>query len=312
MVLGAFRVEKDRPGSTHPERRIDERDHLLEGPRAEIKTDLTDDYSRHNIFDITRARCGWLVTFCLGLLMSALIVQRFEDLLEHHVQLSFFVPLIMGHGGNTGSQTVSTIIRSLALRQIGQRDLLRTVGKEALAGALMGGLLGALILLLSLMWPHLGPGVGLTVGVALPIISMWANAVGAFLTLLADRFKMDPAVTSVPLMTTIVDATGLIIYFYIAELFLDVSLQADSAHAAAAAATSGQASPSATVTATVVATAAAANAGAAKEAGRLFTDAVKKLLSPPPAKTGRASGGSKGRRALGLGWLVGALAPGRP
>ncbi|GIL81440.1 hypothetical protein Vretimale_986 [Volvox reticuliferus] len=222
MVLGAFRIEKERPTSTHQDRRSDERDLLLEGTRAENKVDTSDDYSRSNIFDITKARCGWLIMFCFGLLLSALIVQRFEDLLEHHVQLSFFVPLIMGHGGNTGSQTVSTIIRSLALRQIGQRDLLRTVGKEALAGALMGGLLGALILILSLLWPHLGVGVGLTVGVALPIISMWANAVGALLTLLADRFKLDPAVTSVPLMTTIVDATGLVIYFYIAEIFLDV------------------------------------------------------------------------------------------
>ncbi|GIL62064.1 hypothetical protein Vafri_16364 [Volvox africanus] len=311
MVLGTFRVEKERPTSTHQERRSDERDHLLDGSRAEIKADPSDDYSRCNIFDITRARCGWLIMFCVGLLLSALIVQRFEDLLEHHVQLSFFVPLIMGHGGNTGSQTVSTIIRSLALRQIGQRDLLRTVGKEAFAGALMGGLLGALILILSLLWPHLGVGVGLTVGVALPIISMWANAVGALLTLLADRFKMDPAVTSVPLMTTIVDATGLVIYFYIAELFLDVSSHASIAHNAAAMAV--RAAPStAKATTIAVATAAAASSGAAKDAGRAVTEAVKKLLSPPPVKPGHTSGG-KGRRMLGSGWpsWLPGIAPGR-
>ncbi|GLC38214.1 hypothetical protein PLESTB_001087100 [Pleodorina starrii] len=304
MVVGTFRVEKDRSGKGPDRDDRDERGHLLEGARAEVRVDSVDDYSRHSVFDITRTRCGWLITFCLGLLLSALIVQRFEDLLEHHVQLSFFVPLIMGHGGNTGSQTVSTIIRSLALRQIGQRDMLRTVGKEALAGALMGGLLGALILLLSLMWPHLGVRVGLTVCVALPLISMWANAVGALLTLLADRFKMDPAVTSVPLMTTIVDATGLIVYFYIAELFLDVSTHASIAHAAAATVVNASPSP-AKVTAAVAAATAAANAGAAKEVGRAVSEAVRKMLSPPPAPA--KSGRGKGRRLLAgaLSWPVG-------
>jgi Mg/Co/Ni transporter MgtE len=61
--------------------------------------------------DIARGRTGWLVVFCIGLLLAALVVEQFEDVLEHHVELSFFVPLIMGHGGNTGSQSVTTVIR---------------------------------------------------------------------------------------------------------------------------------------------------------------------------------------------------------
>ncbi|GFR47057.1 hypothetical protein Agub_g8742 [Astrephomene gubernaculifera] len=277
MVLATLRVEKDRSNAGH---RDGDREHSLDAQRA--LENAGDDYSRQTVLDITWGRCGWLVTFCVGLLVSALIVQRFEDLLEHHVQLSFFVPLIMGHGGNTGSQTVSTLIRALALRQIGQRDLLRTLVKETIAGCLMGALLGLLILLVSLVWPDLGLGVGVTVGVALPIISMWANGVGAFLTLMADRFKFDPAVTSVPLMTTIVDATGLIIYFYIAELFLDISDNAAAAHAA---------SSSTTRVATAAATAAAAaGSGAAKEVGK----ALKKMLMSPPPPLKRAAGG-KGR-----------------
>ncbi|KAG2430094.1 hypothetical protein HXX76_010193 [Chlamydomonas incerta] len=296
MVLTAFRVEKELKGSPSRE---DEKDRLVHSldvrPSGSVaKAAPEEDYSRENVLSITRERCGWLITFCLGLLLSALIVERFEDLLEHHVQLSFFVPLIMGHGGNTGSQTVSTLIRALALRQIGQRDLLRTVIKESVAGALMGGLLGALILLVSLLWPHLGPGVGLTVGLALPIISMWANGVGALLTLLADRFKFDPAVTSVPLMTTIVDATGLIIYFYIAELFLDVSANAEAAHAAqqgpGAAAVAG--SGKATAQMVAAAAAAASKSGAAKA----VADTVKKLMSPPPP----ARHAPKGKKGLFL------------
>eukprot|EP00882_Tetradesmus_deserticola_P031460 GHRQ01035575.1.p1 GENE.GHRQ01035575.1~~GHRQ01035575.1.p1 ORF type:complete len:116 (+),score=21.23 GHRQ01035575.1:158-505(+) len=69
------------------------------------------DYSREGIFDIARGRTGWLVIFCIGLLLAAVVVEQFEDVLEHHVELSFFVPLIMGHGGNTGSQSVTTVIR---------------------------------------------------------------------------------------------------------------------------------------------------------------------------------------------------------
>ncbi|KAG2497445.1 hypothetical protein HYH03_004600 [Edaphochlamys debaryana] len=303
MVLSTFRIEKtsdkDRSGSG-PARPDRETDHLL--PSAD-----GDDYSRQNVLDITKGRCGWLLTFCIGLLVSAIIVQRFEDLLEHHVQLSFFVPLVMGHGGNTGSQAVSTIIRALALRQISQRDMLRTVVKESVAGALMGGVIGACIILVSMVWPDLGLKVGLTVGVALPIISMWANLVGAVLTLLADRFKLDPAVTSVPLMTTIVDATGLIIYFYIGELFLDVSSHAAVAHAATgvAAAVAPAAAAAATKAATAAGSkgvaaataAAAAGSGAAAQAGKAVKDALRKILSPPPPLGGRGRGGVKGKGA---------------
>jgi Mg/Co/Ni transporter MgtE len=67
--------------------------------------------SRESILDIARSRTGWLVAFCIGLLLAALVVEQFEDVLEQHVELSFFVPLIMGHGGNTGSQSVTTVIR---------------------------------------------------------------------------------------------------------------------------------------------------------------------------------------------------------
>jgi Mg/Co/Ni transporter MgtE len=66
---------------------------------------------REGIFDIARGRTGWLVIFCIGVLLAAVVVEQFEDVLEHHVELSFFVPLIMGHGGNTGSQSVTTVIR---------------------------------------------------------------------------------------------------------------------------------------------------------------------------------------------------------
>ena len=90
------------------------------------------------MLDLARSRTGWLVAFCIGLLLAALVVEQFEDVLEGHVELSFFVPLIMGHGGNTGSQSVTTVIRALALKQVAPRDVVKVVIKEAGAGCMMG------------------------------------------------------------------------------------------------------------------------------------------------------------------------------
>ncbi|KAI8468226.1 MAG: hypothetical protein J3K34DRAFT_523121 [Monoraphidium minutum] len=178
------------------------------------------DYARSST---SRAgRTGWLVAFCAGLLLAALVVERFEGVLEQHVELSFFVPLIMGHGGNTGSQSVTTVIRALALKQVTNRDVARVVLKEAGAGCMMGAVLGLAILAFSGVWSGISTEVGAAVAIALPIVSLWANGLGAFFTLLADRYGFDPAVTSVPLVTTMVDTTGLVVYFYIAMLILGV------------------------------------------------------------------------------------------
>jgi cation transporter-like permease len=344
--------------------------------------------SRESILGIARSRTGWLIAFCIGLLVAALVVEQFEDVLERHVELSFFVPLIMGHGGNTGSQAVTTVIRcagagadhtthrlacvvragragggqaridqhagsspprgaasrcsqqarrgaaerlpatppplpvlspcrgalaplgpaaappslsypqpprALALKQITSKDAPRVILKEAGAGCLMGApagaaraptqaswgrpagrrgagaargrrpacgcgprrprasacapasrapsnplffrpplhsraprpcltgaLLGLAILGASFAWDGISTQVGATVAVALPLVSLWANGLGAALTLLADRLKLDPAVTSVPAMTTIIDSTGLIVYFHVARWMLDI------------------------------------------------------------------------------------------
>ncbi|KIY98372.1 phosphatidylinositol glycan, class A [Monoraphidium neglectum] len=177
------------------------------GGKVEAELDEPD-YGRESILDIARSRTGWLVAFCVGLLLAALVVEQFEGVLEQHVELSFFVPLIMGHGGNTGSQSVTTVIRALALKQISNRDVPRVVLKEAGAGCMMGAVLGLAILGFSCVWSGISTEVGAAVAIALPLVSLWANGLGAFFTLLADRHGFDPAVTSVPLVTTIVDSTG--------------------------------------------------------------------------------------------------------
>lgn len=211
MTLGALSVEG---GTTSSKRKAG----ATSGGAAEQEAD----YGRESILDIARDRTGWLVAFCVGLLLAALVVEQFEDVLERHVELSFFVPLIMGHGGNTGSQSVTTVIRALALKQITNRDIPRVVLKEAGAGCMMGAILGLAILGFSCVWSGISTQVGATVAIALPLVSAWANGLGALFTLLADRYRFDPAVTSVPLVTTIVDSTGLVLYFFVAKWMLGI------------------------------------------------------------------------------------------
>jgi magnesium transporter len=138
----------------------------------------------------------------------------------HRLEFETFIPLLIGTGGNAGSQSVGTIIRGLALGDIRSGDTLRVVGREVLTGLLLGLLLGALGFLFT--WLALGspPIFGAVIGLAILGICVWANGVGALVPLLARRFNIDPAVVSAPLISTLVDATGLVIFYSIAILLL--------------------------------------------------------------------------------------------
>ena len=176
---------------------------------------------------ILKSRIGWLSAFFLGLILAAVVVERFEELLTHEVELSYFVPLLIGHGGNTGSQSVATVIRAIALKQIkpeNTREVLQVLFKEAVSGFIMGGFLGMLVFVLSLVWEGISPLIGLVVAISLPLVSVWANVLGAGLPLFAVKLGFNPAVTSAPLMTTIVDSSGLVIYFLVAQRLMPETL----------------------------------------------------------------------------------------
>ena len=114
----------------------------------------------------------------LGLILAAVVVERFEELLTHEVELSYFVPLLIGHGGNTGSQSVATVIRAIALKQIkpeNTREVFQVLFKEAVSGFIMGGFLGMIVFFLSLAWEGISPLVGLVVAISLPLVSVWAS-----------------------------------------------------------------------------------------------------------------------------------------
>jgi hypothetical protein len=109
------------------------------------KADKSPEYKKEGVIQTVRARGGWLTVFFVGLVLAALVVEEFEDVLTANVELSYFVPLLIGHGGNTGSQSVATVIRAMALKQISTRDAWVVVYKESAAGFVMGAFLGVLV-----------------------------------------------------------------------------------------------------------------------------------------------------------------------
>lgn len=187
-------------------------------PRAKGEPELP--YKKENILGMMKARGGWLTIFFVGLVLAALVVEQFEHLLQANVELSYFVPLLIGHGGNTGSQSVATVIRAVALRQVGVRDMLHVIFKESVAGFLMGLGLGLVIYILAIYWEGLEVKIGLVVCISMPLVSAWANMLGGLLPLLSVYLGYNPAVTSAPLMTTVVDSSGLVIYFMVAASIL--------------------------------------------------------------------------------------------
>jgi magnesium transporter len=171
------------------------------------------------IWRVVKSRVGWLVLLFVAETATGAVLRHFESELAKVVALSFFVPLLIGTGGNTGAQTVSTIIRGIALREIQGRDLGRVLLRELLSGFLLGLLLGGIAFMRAMLW---GSGVNLSLVVALTILAIctWANAIGSLIPMLAQKFKIDPALVSAPLITTLVDATGLVIYLSIAHALL--------------------------------------------------------------------------------------------
>ena len=180
---------------------------------------LNQPYFTTPIWRVVRSRVGWLVLLFVAETATGTVLRHFEDELAKVVALSFFIPLLIGTGGNTGAKTVSTIIRGLALKEIRVRDTLRVIIREFWSGLLLGVTLGVIAFGRAELW---GSGTQLSIVVALAILAIctWANTIGSLIPLVAQRFKIDPALVSAPLITTLVDATGLAIYLLIAKALL--------------------------------------------------------------------------------------------
>ncbi|OGO11325.1 MAG: magnesium transporter [Chloroflexi bacterium RBG_13_68_17] len=176
-------------------------------------------YWSQRVFEVARSRFVWLLGLFVAETLTGTVLRHFSDELEAVVSLSFFIPLLIGTGGNAGSQTVTTVIRALALDEVRRRDVVRVLVRELQTGILLGSLLGAVAFGRVLLW-GLPTSMAVVVAVTILAICIWANTVGCLVPILADAVGIDPTVMSAPLITTLVDATGLLIYLRVAALVL--------------------------------------------------------------------------------------------
>lgn len=189
-------------------------------------------YMRIGFVEMIRKRAGWLSVLFLGEMLTASAMQHFEDELSKAVVLTLFIPLIMSSGGNSGSQATSLLIRSLALRELRLRDWWKVALRELPTGALLGAILGVLAIVRIAVWQNAGfydygphwVMVALTIGAALVGIVTFGSLSGSMLPFVLQRLGFDPASASAPFVATLVDVTGLVIYFSIAALILGGTL----------------------------------------------------------------------------------------
>src|SRR5262247_4251347 len=177
-------------------------------------------YFDNPILRVVRKRIGWLLFLFVAGTLTSKVLHSFEDELAAVVALTFFVPLLIGTGGNAGAQTVMTVIRSLSLGEIGVKNAWRVAVREATTGLLVGAMLG-IVAFAQAFWVTRDFKLALTIAVTVCAICIWSTAVGSIIPIAAHRVGVDPAVLSAPLITTLVDATGLLIYLTIAKLILD-------------------------------------------------------------------------------------------
>jgi magnesium transporter len=189
-------------------------------------------YLEVGFVDMVRKRAGWLSALFLGEMLTATAMGFFEKEIARAVVLALFIPLIISSGGNSGSQATTLVIRAMALGEVRLRDWWRVVRREFAAGLALGCILGAIGLTRILVWqavfhsydPWPYKLISLTVAFALIGVVLFGTIVGSTLPFILRRLGFDPASASAPFVATLVDVTGLIIYFTVASLILSGTL----------------------------------------------------------------------------------------
>ncbi len=192
---------------------------------------LDEPYMVTSFASMVRKRAVWLTVLFVGEMLTATAMGAFEAEIERAVVLALFVPLIISSGGNSGSQASTLVIRALALGELTLRDWWRVAQREIGAGLALGGILGTIGFLRISIWSAFSTVYGehwllvaITVSIALVFIVLWGTLVGSLLPFLLRRLGFDPATSSAPFVATLVDVTGLIIYFTVALLVLQGTL----------------------------------------------------------------------------------------
>ncbi len=183
------------------------------------------------LLEMVKKRAGWLVILFVGEMLTATAMGYFEKEIARAVVLALFVPLIISSGGNSGSQAATLIIRAMALAEITLADWWKVMRREIISGLMLGVTLGTIGFLRIVLWslvfhlygPH-WPLVALAVGLSLIGVVMWGALAGSMLPFILRKFGIDPATSSAPFVATLVDVTGLLIYFSVAFFILKGSL----------------------------------------------------------------------------------------
>ncbi len=177
-------------------------------------------YLSVSVMQVARSRVVWLLVLIAAASLTVNVLHLFESALAEVVQLALFIPLLIGTGGNTGAQAATTVTRAIAVGEVRFDDLTPVILREVRVGLLLGAMLAALAYLPVLL--IFSPGIAAVVSLTLISICTLATLVGSLLPLLAQRLGADPAVMSAPFITTLVDATGLVLYFMIARAVLGI------------------------------------------------------------------------------------------
>ncbi|RYY71753.1 MAG: magnesium transporter [Chitinophagaceae bacterium] len=189
---------------------------------------LEEPYLDISIPKLVKKRAGWLVILLLGEMLTATAMQFFEAEIETATVLALFIPLIMSSGGNSGSQASTLIIQAMALGELSINDWWKVMRREIFSGFFLGLILGVIGFLRIYLWQQLHIYdygaywhlVGYTVAISLMGIVLWGSLMGSMLPILLKRLKLDPAASSAPFVATLVDVTGIVIYFSVAYFFL--------------------------------------------------------------------------------------------
>lgn len=177
-------------------------------------------YKQLSVFEIWKNRFPWLLILLISSTFTSLILMNYEKTLERYVVLAAFLPMITDTGGNAGSQSASTIIRSLSLKEIDLSDLLYVLWKEFRVAILAGLTLAFFNFLKLMFFDKVGMPVALVVSLTVTVTVMLAKATGSVLPVVAESLGADPAVMASPLITTIVDALAILVYLKIAMTIL--------------------------------------------------------------------------------------------
>jgi magnesium transporter len=193
---------------------------------------LEEPYLEISILKLFKKRVGWLIVLFLGEMLTATAMATYEIALDKALVLSLFIPLIISSGGNTGSQASSLIIQALTVGEVSLTDWWNVMRREIISGIMLGTVLGIIgfsrVVLWSQIFPHVyGPHfmlIAFVVGISLIGVVLFGTITGSMLPIILKRLGADPAVSSAPFVATLVDVTGVIIYFNCAYLFLKGTL----------------------------------------------------------------------------------------